>query len=55
MNDELTVTWCTWRADRRHCMYKELGLASKRELTLPGGFLVERYSVDVIGLCAKCQ
>ena len=22
---------------------------------LPGGFLVERYSVDVIGVCAKCQ
>jgi Fur family peroxide stress response transcriptional regulator len=23
--------------------------------TLPGGFLVERFSVDVIGLCAECQ
>ncbi len=22
---------------------------------LPGGFMAERYSVDVIGLCAKCQ
>jgi len=22
---------------------------------LPGGFLVERYAVDVIGICAKCQ
>ena len=22
---------------------------------LPGGFLVERYSVDVIGICSKCQ
>jgi Fur family peroxide stress response transcriptional regulator len=33
---------------------KELGLVSKRS-RLPGGFLVERYSVDVIGLCAKCQ
>jgi Fur family transcriptional regulator, peroxide stress response regulator len=33
---------------------KELGLVSKRN-RLPGGFLVERYSVDVIGLCAKCQ
>jgi Fur family transcriptional regulator, peroxide stress response regulator len=33
---------------------KELGLVSKRH-RLPGGFLVERYAVDVIGLCAKCQ
>jgi Fur family peroxide stress response transcriptional regulator len=33
---------------------KELGLVSKRG-KLPGGFLVERYAVDVIGICAKCQ
>ena len=33
---------------------KELGLASK-QAKLPGGFLVERYAVDVIGVCAKCQ
>jgi len=33
---------------------KELGLLTKRK-RLPGGFLVERYSVDVIGLCATCQ
>jgi Fur family peroxide stress response transcriptional regulator len=33
---------------------KELGLASKQD-KLPGGFLVERYAVDVIGICAKCQ
>ena len=33
---------------------RELGLLSKRK-RLAGGFLVERYSVDVIGLCAKCQ
>ena len=33
---------------------KELGLESKRN-KLPGGFLVERYAVDVIGVCAKCQ
>jgi Fur family peroxide stress response transcriptional regulator len=33
---------------------KELGLVSKRD-KLPGGFLVQRYAVDVIGLCAKCQ
>ena len=33
---------------------KELGLAAKRN-KLPGGFLVERYAVDVIGVCAKCQ
>jgi len=31
-----------------------LGLAPKRR-KLPDGFLVERYAVDVIGLCAKCQ
>ena len=30
-----------------------LGLPSAKEL--PGGFFVERYSVDVIGICAKCQ
>src|SRR3954467_10027732 len=33
---------------------KELGLAPKRR-RLPDGFLVERYAVDIIGLCAKCQ
>jgi Fur family peroxide stress response transcriptional regulator len=33
---------------------RELGLASKKN-KLPGGFLVERYAVDVIGICAKCQ
>ena len=33
---------------------KSLGLLTKRK-KLPGGFLVERYSVDVIGLCPKCQ
>jgi Fur family peroxide stress response transcriptional regulator len=33
---------------------KELGLVSKRD-RLPGGFLVERYAVDVIGICARCQ
>jgi Fur family peroxide stress response transcriptional regulator len=33
---------------------KELGLVSKED-KLPGGFLVERYAVDVIGICAKCQ
>ena len=33
---------------------QELGLLQKRK-RLAGGFLVERYSVDVIGLCAKCQ
>jgi len=32
----------------------ELGLVSKPS-KLPGGFLVERYAVDVIGICAKCQ
>jgi Fur family peroxide stress response transcriptional regulator len=29
------------------------GLPKRR--TLPGGFLVERYAVDVIGVCAKCR
>jgi Fur family peroxide stress response transcriptional regulator len=33
---------------------KELGLTSIKE-NLPGGFLVERYAVDAIGICAKCQ
>ena len=33
---------------------KELGLVAKKR-NLPGGFLVERYAVDVIGICAKCQ
>ena len=33
---------------------KELGLVSKKN-SLPGGFLIERYAVDVIGICAKCQ
>ena len=33
---------------------QDLELLPKRE-RLPGGFLVERYAVDVIGVCAKCQ
>jgi Fur family peroxide stress response transcriptional regulator len=33
---------------------KEPGLVSKHN-KLPGGFLVERCAVDVIGICAKCQ
>ena len=33
---------------------KALGLLQKRK-KLPSGFLVERYSVDVIGLCPNCQ
>lgn len=32
----------------------DLGLMPKQD-RLPGGFLVERYAVDVIGLCANCQ
>ena len=32
----------------------ELGISPERKV-LPGGFLVERYSVDVIGVCAACQ
>jgi Fur family peroxide stress response transcriptional regulator len=33
---------------------KDLGvLPAAREL--PGGFQVERYSIDVIGICAACQ
>ncbi|MCU1321741.1 MAG: ferric uptake regulator, Fur family [Acidobacteriaceae bacterium] len=33
---------------------KVLGVLPKRR-KLAGGFLVERYAVDVIGLCANCQ
>lgn len=33
---------------------KTLG-ALPRKRKLAGGFLVERYAVDVIGLCANCQ
>jgi Fur family peroxide stress response transcriptional regulator len=33
---------------------KELGLATKHG-RLPGGFLAQRYAVDVLGLCAACQ
>jgi len=33
---------------------KDLGLGSAHR-RLADGFLVERYSVDVIGLCARCQ
>jgi Fur family peroxide stress response transcriptional regulator len=32
----------------------ELGLLPERA-KLSGGFLVERYSVDVLGICAPCQ
>ena len=32
---------------------KRLGLDKPKKL--PGGFLAERFSVDVIGVCAKCQ
>ena len=32
----------------------ELGLPAQRK-RLPGGFLVERYAVDVIGVCSRCQ
>ncbi len=33
---------------------KFLGLPAKRA-RLPGGFQVQRYAVDVIGVCARCQ
>jgi Fe2+ or Zn2+ uptake regulation protein len=33
---------------------EELGIASKAR-KLRGGFLVQRYAVDVLGLCANCQ
>lgn len=32
----------------------ELGLPAEQK-TLRGGFLVERYAVDIIGICARCQ
>ena len=41
------------KANFRHWR-EELGLVSKSD-KLPSGFLVERYAVDVIGICAKCQ
>ena len=31
-----------------------LGLPEQQK-QLPGGFLVERYAVDVIGICSNCQ
>ena len=55
MNDEahhhMVCSKCKTIADIGE---KELGLVSK-QAKLPGGFLVERYAVDVIGICAKCQ
>jgi Fur family peroxide stress response transcriptional regulator len=33
---------------------KYLGVLPKRQ-NLPGGFQVERYAIDVIGICATCQ
>jgi Fur family peroxide stress response transcriptional regulator len=33
---------------------KDLGVLPKRR-GLPGGFQVERYAIDVIGICAACQ
>ena len=49
------TTWCAQSVSRfTDIGEKELGLVSKHD-RLPGGFLVERYAVDVIGICAKCQ
>ena len=33
---------------------KDLGVFPAPQ-RLPGGFLVERYAIDVIGICAACQ
>lgn len=33
---------------------KDLGVLPALQ-ELPGGFKVERYSIDVIGICAACQ
>jgi Fur family peroxide stress response transcriptional regulator len=33
---------------------KALGLTTEKR-RLPGGFLVERYAVDAIGVCANCR
>jgi Fur family peroxide stress response transcriptional regulator len=33
---------------------KDLGISPKRQ-SLPGGFRVERYAIDVIGICVACQ
>ena len=49
------ATWCAQSVKAvADIGEKEFGLVSKRD-KLPGGFLVERYLVDVIGICAKCQ
>jgi Fur family transcriptional regulator, peroxide stress response regulator len=55
MNDEahhhLVCSKCKAIADIDE---EALGTLMKRK-KLADGFLVERYAVDVIGLCAKCQ
>jgi Fur family peroxide stress response transcriptional regulator len=33
---------------------KALGVLPKLQ-RLPGGFMVERYAIDVIGICSACQ
>jgi Fe2+ or Zn2+ uptake regulation protein len=33
---------------------EELGIGAKAR-KLPGGFLAQRYAVDVLGICADCQ
>jgi Fe2+ or Zn2+ uptake regulation protein len=33
---------------------EDLGIAAQAR-KLPGGFLAQRYAVDVLGLCAQCQ
>ena len=34
---------------------EELGALAARPGKLPGGFIAERYAVDVLGLCVECQ
>jgi len=55
MNDEphhhMVCSRCRNITDIRE---KDLGLVAKRG-RLPGGFLVERFAVDAIGICANCQ
>ena len=53
-NDDHHHMVCSRCKDITDIGEKELGLVPTHR-KLADGFLVERYSVDVIGLCAKCQ
>ena len=40
---------------KNHRYRGERAWFTAKRYRLPGGFLVERYAVDVIGVCASCQ